>query len=122
MSKNDRMTMRPDAELLRYVSLVLIGLLLTLGGSVVFMVAGSVEANIQPVIPRVAEQAPEALPALQSVQSFVPTVRAFAGLIVFTGLFTLVSGVLSIRERRKRAPAWSYYESQSSGQDTRQSA
>ncbi|QQG40251.1 MAG: hypothetical protein HYS81_02475 [Candidatus Aenigmatarchaeota archaeon] len=110
------MPLKFDAELLRYVALVLIGILLIVIGVGLFSVAGAVETQAPVAIPRATEFAPEVVPILQGIQGSAGTIRAAGIVIALVGLITLVSGIMSILEKRKseQPPVWSYMTEQQS--------
>ncbi|MBI4017777.1 MAG: hypothetical protein HY366_02430 [Candidatus Aenigmarchaeota archaeon] len=104
--------MRIDPELLRSMTFVLMGLLLVAGGGIIYVSIDQLIVQIPSVIPRATTYAPEAVPVLQYLQTSLSGIRLFAAFAVFVGLFTLASGALSMKEMRRRPPAWAYQQTE----------
>lgn len=87
-----------NAETLRYVSLVLIGLLLMVSGWMIFFGAGDLQGQVPDLVPTAEQYAPNAVPILESIQSFLGTVKIFSIVLFVVGILTAISGALSILE------------------------
>lgn len=99
-----------DPEFLRYVSLAVVGLIVVVWGIVGFLASSQLSANLPAAIPRITTDVPEALPAVQSIQSSLGAIQILSVVSILAGLLMAASGILSIKEMQKQAqPAWSYY-------------